>query len=357
MYGLDRRHAARICNTNLDFIVRAFPPSKQSDCPAVFQVDVALRAISRSVYAADVEIDLLDAHFLPLRRMSLGLDNVELPRLSWSGVASAFKSVQFEQASDAPAFLVIAVFGHRETFGLIGKPQQGPADDDAGEDGGDDGGTIQDEPPPPPPPRCCPNQFDTPQGNQPKRVVPATNAAGAVVGASILCKPWTVEATFNNAPPPCNCPCCEYRQLVRGTMTMTPPGGGAAVDISPVTDYAPVAGPPGPAGPPPPAPVQGVNAGGFVEDTIGDPTRPGDPMSFGRRNNMGFRPGLDSFTPQDYPTPCSYWALDAPGLGSFFPTGTTVAINITFRGRIIDTCNGNAVLRERDWTWNFNQVV
>jgi hypothetical protein len=132
------------------------------------------------------------------------------------------------------------------------------------------------------------------------------------------------------------------------------------MNVTPVPDYLPPAKPPAgapapaPGAPPPqPQPVQGIGAN-YVEDTKGDPRQPGKPQGYGHRDDLGIRPGMQMIA-QDYPTGCSYWGLDFPQGGG--PKGSTVKIDVTWKGAIVDTCNGDAELQAKEWSWTFNAAI
>jgi hypothetical protein len=366
VYALNQSYYARIFDTDLDFKVMPTGLSPEVKRGPFYQVDVALRFMKRQVHGNELKLQLLDRFYAPLTRVTHNLDFVMLPSFSWSGTTSIFKSDQFEQASEPPRYLLITLYdddalfpllqdrpGGGDTVGPIDTPVN-PASPGTTPPGAPAPGGA---PPPAPAPKCCPNLFVTPNGAQPTTVTNVLNAAGVPTGANVSCQPWVIQATFNAAPPPCQCNCCRYRQRVRGTMTMTPPGGGAPCDISPVTDYVPAPGPVAPGAGPLLAPVHGLNAANFVEDTVGDPNQPGNPLDYGRRNNIAPRPG-GKWVPQDYPNACTYWGMDWPGNLASVPKGATLAINVTFEGAILDTCNADAVVKGPNlWTWTFNGVA
>ncbi|HYG79755.1 MAG TPA: hypothetical protein VD861_05170 [Pyrinomonadaceae bacterium] len=349
MYELNKRYYAFINGTHLDFEVSRAKVSSRSRAH-VFQVDVALRGVSGPVHGSDLRVNLLDATFTPLNKLTHNLDFVNLPSFTWHGSTSIFKSEQFGEARVPPAYLSLQLFGHREIFALTLKTEEKVP------------GTTPDTPPPVEPPRppprpqpsgkkCCPDTFITPTGALPTLVRKVPNT----VAVMIICKPWVIEATFNDAPPPCICNCCEYRQFVKGTMTVTAPGGTPTFDISPITDYKEPDKLPGQP-PPKPIPVKGLNPETFVEDTIGDPARPGNPFKFGYRNDLEIRPGRKLDVVQDYPTPCSYWALDTPGGEK--RAGGTYNIDVTFKGQIVDICNNEAIVAGPNiWTWTFKGIA
>lgn len=367
-------HYTRVGDTDLDFRVSIGRHGRPVSDRVVARVDIALRGVTCPVHGSDLRVSLLSDTFAAFNKLTSNLDCVFLPSITWCGSTSVLKTELFELEDMTPNYLCIELFGSRELFELFEGPIEGAIPGEDREDqsipvrapsDADEGvapvGTPT-APGAPPPPKCCPNVFTTPNGNLPTTIVniPPAAPGGAVANVNVECQPWVINATFKAAPPPCQCACCEYRQFVKGTLTVTAPGG-VAMNGTPITDYrpppapAPGAAAPAPGAPPPaPIPVHGINAANFIEDTVGDANRPRNPQGYGHRNDLALRPEMKRIA-QDYPGGCSYWGMDFPQ--GAVPKGTTMAINLTFKGEIWDTCNNNAVLLSNQWTWIFNGVV
>jgi hypothetical protein len=65
---------------------------------------------------------------------------------------------------------------------------------------------------------------------------------------------------------------------------------------------------------------------------------------FGRRN---YRTTYSHFEP-DQAGGCQFQGNDIPGISG--GSGTALTVNLDFRGELIDTCSGNAVLTSRSWS-------
>jgi hypothetical protein len=354
MHEMDNRYLTRFCGVDVDFIVSN--PKPKSKKPS-FEVSVGMRGIETEFIGSDVQIDLVDERWRSLKKSDALFEYGVLPFVRWGNQIDSFKFEKFTQGSNPPKYLVLTILGEQEVFDISAEGKKTRAKEQDGsdeqgdwpEEGKDDGKKRR----APPAPTCCPNQFTTPNGNQPTTVRRFRNAAGAVNRVVVHSRPWVVQATFNNAPAPCNCTQCEYRQEVKGFMRVLVPGM-APQDVSPITDYQ---RPAGPGVAPGLQPVQGLNRQNFIEDAKGDRNNPGNPHRYGRRNDLNGRPGLLPFQ-QDYPTACSYWASDKPEVGG--PPGggaVTVDVDIDFRATIVDKTTNAIRSGPNTWKWQTRQRI
>lgn len=143
----------------------------------------------------------------------------------------------------------------------------------------------------------------------PSGLVPAT-VTGGKLGAA-----FTMTGNFSPVIP-CNCSCGEYRQFVKGSFTVNGNphvhslGGGRNLD--PNT---------------------------FQED--GDV---GAGTVYGHRAVPGTK---SKFTRPDQLTGCRFEGADEPGISA--PSGTRLAMDLSFIGKLIDTCRGDQELASSTW--------
>ncbi|HVR47270.1 MAG TPA: IPT/TIG domain-containing protein [Candidatus Binatia bacterium] len=161
-----------------------------------------------------------------------------------------------------------------------------------------------------------------------------TVAAGA---GNKMGEKFNMEIDFDSTGPGCVCSCCEYRQFVRGTFT-----------VNGVTKVKMLRNPAG--GPPLkllPRPAAGAASDNFREDGLVTPD-PGMNVWYGHRAEPITTDTTDIYQQPDRATGCQYRGNDFPGYAGL--PGTTVSIDLDFRGQVIDTCNGNAVVQQIEWT-------
>lgn len=115
---------------------------------------------------------------------------------------------------------------------------------------------------------------------------------------------------------PCTCYCGEYRQYVRGSFTAN---GSAVTHML--------------------GPGRPMSATTFQED--GDV---GAGTVYGHRAVRGTK---SRFVP-DQAGGCGFEGEDEPGISA--PSGTVVAMNLDFRGELIDTCRSNRVMANAAWS-------
>jgi hypothetical protein len=146
---------------------------------------------------------------------------------------------------------------------------------------------------------------------------------------------FNMEIDFDSTGAGCVCSCGEYRQLLRGSFVangttivhlLPNPAGGAPVKMLP-------------------RPAAGAASDNYLEDGL-TVTGANDNVHYGHRSE-GSSDTTDQYLP-DRATGCQYRGNDFPGITS--AVGTTVSIDLDFRGQAIDTCNGNAVSQQNDWT-------
>jgi hypothetical protein len=146
---------------------------------------------------------------------------------------------------------------------------------------------------------------------------------------------FNMEIDFDSSTPGSVCSCGEYRQLIRGSFTAN---GTTLVHLLP-----------NPAGGTPvkllPRPAAGSASDNYLEDGIPSPPS-GTNVYYGHRSE-GSTDSTDTYLP-DRATGCQYRGNDFPGLTA--GTGTTVTIDLDFRGQAVDTCNMNNCVQQNDWT-------
>src|SRR5262249_24790025 len=144
--------------------------------------------------------------------------------------------------------------------------------------------------------------------------------------------PFDIHITFLDAPPPCKCSCCEYRQYVHGTETRN------GEDVTP------------------PDPGSGrINKDKDVEDYAFAPSdkygyKKGEVQHYGHRET-----GEKNTNPSNQycgNRGCEYKGHDA--LNIPWSGFDTWSIDLHFTGKIIDVCNGNAEMAGFTQTWDVN---
>lgn len=175
---------------------------------------------------------------------------------------------------------------------------------------------------------CCVAAFNVPTAR--------SGCTTAAVGArNKMGEKFNMEIDFDSTGPGCTCSCCEYRQFIRGTFTangtnvvllLPNPAGGAPLKCLP-------------------RPAAGAPSDNFREDGLVSPPA-GVNVHYGHRSE-GSTDTTDTYLP-DRATGCQYRGNDFPGLTA--STGTTVAVDLDFRGQAIDTCNASACVQQNEWT-------
>jgi hypothetical protein len=157
-----------------------------------------------------------------------------------------------------------------------------------------------------------------------------------------LCKgEFAMKAVFARGNP--SVPACgEYRQYVRGTIEAN--GSGVPFILQEHGAPVPIALRP--------RPFPGALDDNFREDGMSASKSPfGVDMHYGHRDaSFGNKNLMDIYLPTRR-AGAQYEGRDAPGLVDG-PSGSTFKIDIDFRGQLIDTCNGGAVLSSHEWTVN-----
>jgi hypothetical protein len=146
---------------------------------------------------------------------------------------------------------------------------------------------------------------------------------------------FKMEIDFESTGAGCTCSCGEYRQLLRGSFVVS---GTTIVHLLP----NPAVGAPVKMLP---RPAAGATADNFLEDGLTGSIGSAN-VYYGHRSE-GSTDTTDQYLP-DRATGCQYRGNDFPGITS--AVGTIVSIDLDFRGQSIDTCNGNAVSQQNEWT-------
>lgn len=158
--------------------------------------------------------------------------------------------------------------------------------------------------------KCCLKLFDAPA----KRSV--------TKNPTQLMESFEMKAEFNSAPDPCLCPCCEYRQYVRGKFTMR----------GKKEDHA--------------LPDGDLHETDYREDGIPNEHGAGKHGYYGHRDDNPQEDG-DKYTPKRSDG-CVYYGWDEPGWDPT-PANAPCTVDLEFLGLIIDTCKGE-VTDVRQWT-------
>jgi hypothetical protein len=340
----------RVCGHHLDVEVT---PAKRGQ---TVDVSVALRWAQRHRRAGELRVELLGPHLEASERLLGPAPDELLSSLIWSGQLSLFRGDRFRLPAGRPLFVAVELEGHRGLAGpFLAEDDEGETDDDGGSDDGGDGDDGDDETGDGDDDsvKCCPTKFETPTGNLTTTIKPI-DFMGVQLGWMVHAEPWIIKAAFSNRKN-CLCACCEYRQSVKGSSTKTL-ANGQKISLAPVRDYAWT-------GLSPEGltlrPLKRGPGDDFKEDTVGDPEQPGHPLAYGHRGDTHARIKLPNGDIEelcdDYPDPCSYYALDRPG-GITVVAGNRVDVDLTFRGEIIDVCQENAVVERKEWTWKYQHA-
>jgi hypothetical protein len=176
---------------------------------------------------------------------------------------------------------------------------------------------------------CCITTFNVPIGRG--GCVVETSGASRKAGER-----FRMEIDFASSPPGCICKCGEYRQYVRGTFTkngvtlhhlLPNPLGGAPLPLLPRPD-------------------PGATDDNFREDGVAHPSSAATNPHYGHRDE-GTSDTTDQY-PSDRANGCQFRGNDFPGLRG--TAGDTYTVDVDFRGTAIDTCNGNNVVQQNEWT-------
>ncbi len=175
--------------------------------------------------------------------------------------------------------------------------------------------------------KCCVDTFPPPTTG-----VPARSVTRPSQGMRLASMPFSIQATFKNdtlpspQPLPCQCPCCEYKQSVKGffsyrgeKLTHMLAGGQVMSETAWQEDGAR---------------VNGVD------------------IHYGHRNETE-RALRDRYTPRRADG-CTYEGADRPGLQG--GAGEAFEINLQFKGEIIDVCSG-AIVQTRTWSFRMKGTL
>jgi hypothetical protein len=176
---------------------------------------------------------------------------------------------------------------------------------------------------------ACVSAFNVPTG----RSGCTTVASGT--NRNKMGEQFNMQIDFDSTGAGCVCSCGEYRQFLRGSFVVN---GTTIVHLLP-----------NPAGGTPvkmqPRPAAGAASDNFLEDGLTAPGS-GDNVYYGHRSE-GSSDTTDQYLP-DRANGGQYRGNDFPGITS--AVGTSVSIDLDFRGQAIDTCNANAVSQQNEWT-------
>jgi hypothetical protein len=166
--------------------------------------------------------------------------------------------------------------------------------------------------------RCCLQTFNVPanrSGNKVIMVEGDQRKAG---------EEFDMLATFSNSGNQgrCACLCCEYRQYVRGTFKYK----------GEILDYRLESG-------------ELMSPTEFKEDSVRGYFNP----HYGHRSEPGDKDDLYLPTRREG---CEYRGHDFPNITG--EPGARFAIDLEFRGEIIDVCNGGVVVASSTWTIKFS---
>ncbi|MBO0914313.1 hemopexin repeat-containing protein [Streptomyces laculatispora] len=164
----------------------------------------------------------------------------------------------------------------------------------------------------------------------------ATTTAPAVTAV----RTFDMQAAMRQAHPSL-CACGEYRQYVRGDFFVD----GERINFI-LQDGVNV----------PPVVLRPRPEPGAADDNFREDGRPASQnllthvdLHYGHRPRPTATVDLnDLYQPFPRRTGCTYTGRDTPSMKS--PQGAFIRMDIDFRGRVIDTCNGGAVLQQNEWT-------
>lgn len=346
MTGRTIRLGAWICDHHVDYDLEAIA---SADGQTRYQVNAAVRGIAGRLHGSELRLQILDLDCEPLPGKPGFLDFVDLPTLTVHGQVSAFKSHGFSAPSAAavPRYLSVLLGGHGALLPLL--PLPSPRGDDEGAGDGDEEAPPAEEPADDgadgdADPRCCPESLDAPSGNLPGFAERDGNRI------SFGQEPWKVTARYK-PDSPCACQCCEYRQEVRGSMTVVAPSGWRIpvdwpLDYEEVTEDDPVLRSIGRLEKTERGlrKVIGMDPETWRLDGRGYPERPGEPRLVGTRGLGVF--GVDN--------PCEQVVSQQQRqelTGKY-----KVEVKVAYRGFVVDVCNGGARRGARkEWAWELDR--
>lgn len=148
--------------------------------------------------------------------------------------------------------------------------------------------------------------------------IPSGQTLVAALSGNKLGRAFSMVATFVPAQAGCASECGEYRQYVRGQFTRNGTAVAHALcanNLDPTTYHEDCA-----------------NIGGTI-------------YKYGYHTN---RFGTSYFDNPDQATGLTFHGYDEPGLTG--ASGDRLAMALDFRGELVNTCNGNAVLQTAEWS-------
>jgi hypothetical protein len=295
-------------------------------------------SVLASVYSAcpvsgeDLQLQLIDVEGLAISRLAGQDDHGDLTAVSMGRGPAYFKFSDFAHTEVAPAFLSVSLFGRHILEDLVGPEHVVKALFDPSE-------LLLAKAPPPPPPKCCVEEFKAPTGVQ------ANFKSFNRRRTWVTLKPegWKITAKFKNEGT-CDCDRCQYRQELKGTGQIKNPGGKWRPATPPLyfkrvvkkgkIRYEPVH----------------LHPTSFQEDSEPHPdkTQNGVPTQ-----QYGHKPSANPWSEGYSENGCYYWCVDAPHVMLKANPGKQVKMDITFKGKIIDTGTGDPVeSKESKWVQN-----
>lgn len=300
-------------------------------------VDAAVRGGAKRA----LDIALLDAD-----RRALQPQPTTTVHSVWGSVHSTHLLAPF--TGDEPAFVALSMGKRSKVVPLEDSRQSGRRDKPRGKPG------REEEPMRRAPGKkhCClaENPLETPTGEQRTTIRRLLNSDGTIAGYAVQPRPFVRRANYTDEGEDCDCSCCEYREQVKGIFRMRGVQNGVYLNWAPILDYTP---------PDADGVMHGVypTADTWTNVSMPVPKEPGNPIRVG--NPLDMRPRDESpyeWVNQDLKD-CRYWLDYYPRLMSVPPT-MWLEVNATFRGGIVDRCNGDNLLAGwNEWTWRYNGMV
>jgi len=287
---------------------------------------------------SDIKVNLLDDNSRAFETIANEYDIGELPEVALNGEVSYFKFSDFKLSKSNPCSISIELPGKGCVIPLACQEDVIESEKEFEQDiliddkkGGEKKVKAD---------VCAVDTFVTPTGTQ-------KNFTKYSVGRThVLLMPeaWKIKATFKKVKGN-KCKLCEYRQELKGEMTASR-AGGKPFDISKPLDYKVVV-------------VRErrqlqpvmLKKATYTEDGEGNQRSPGNPDS-----QYGYKPSHNPLNEAYSDDECYYWCIDTPFLQARVVKGTVINIEITFKGKIIDTAKKADVI-SKEWKWVLNKKL
>jgi len=273
----------------------------------------------KEFFGQDFEVLLLDGEYREFKKIYNDLDFGPLSEIELSGQKYLTKSVLFKTPITKSKYVYANLKGDSVLLDVEESDEiEFPNEDDPPEFPDEDDSDH----------KCCVTRFDTPADKYPQGKVPVHHTV--IRGRRILFGAWRNEAVFECDESGCSCPCCQYRQYLKGFGEVTRGGtvvekfriwgkyrkkeNGKIVKIPiPVPDY-------------------------WQEDTKGKLDKEGNilpPVAYGHKPTQN--PLQEAYWDKD----CQYWMHDRPKWAPRTRPGDTTRWHLEFKGKIIDVCRRN----------------